>query len=370
MGESKSNVRIISIALGVLIFVIVVFAVVKIKLNHKITQFEPLIRPVKSLIVGEDNIYLETPRYPGTVKADESVTLAFQVNGQLKEFPVSKGEFVEEGQVLAFLDDRDYKNDLASVEADLLRAKTNYDRIESAVKSGAVSKMELTNAKADYDTALAKREIAKKALSDTVLTATFKGVVASKFVDNFETVQAKQPILSLQAIRNLNIIINVPEADIAKSKTGAYDFFATFEYLPGKKYPVTLKEFSTDADPDTQTYEISFLLPAPDDEKILPGMTATVMLVDKTKGQDYSIALPLSAVPIDEAGGYYVWKVIHDSDDIYQVKRCPVKASVLSSGNIVIKEGVEKEDRVVTAGASFLMNGQKVRLMSSNGGGK
>lgn len=63
--------------------------------------------------------------YPGKVKASEEVNLSFQVAGKLKRIYVGDGGTVRKGQLVAELDDRDYRIQLEAVEAEYNNVKAD-----------------------------------------------------------------------------------------------------------------------------------------------------------------------------------------------------------------------------------------------------
>ena len=124
------------------------------------------------------------------------------------------------------------------------------------------------DSKAAFESAVAALKIARKALDDTCLRAPFAGVVADTYVDNFQNIQAKVSVLSLQEIDRVEIVVSVPEerviraprsdddpADPAERGERAnehYRFAATLEYLPNREFDVRFKEFTSEADPVTR----------------------------------------------------------------------------------------------------------------------
>ena len=233
-----------------------------------------LVRPLKTMVITSP-FGAAGRKYPGKVSAHEEVQLAFQVSGQLIGFPVKNGLEVEKGELLGRLDRRDYENALAIRQAALEAAETDYRRMEDLWTRELAAKTEYANAKATYDAALAEVRIAQKALDDTDLHAPFAGVVADTYVDNFQNIDAAQPVLSLQDIEHVNIVVNVPEERVirvvrgvdpprdpeerAKLESSLYRLTATFEYLPGRAFDVEIKELTSKADSATQTYEATLV---------------------------------------------------------------------------------------------------------------
>ena len=137
-----------------------------------------------------------------------------------------------------------------------------------------------------------------------------------------------------------------------------------FDFIPDREFDLTLKEFSTEADPKTQTYQATFTMPQPEGIMLLAGMSATVYEYSLAagRGKDAGYLVPLSAVPVDSAGTYYVWK-LNDLDGKTTVERVDVRVDEMSGANILVLEGLEQGDLIAAAGVNFLRDGQQVRPM-------
>lgn len=377
MNETKRSSGPKSKLIGGIMLLVAVVSVFVIDWRPEVEEPPPPIRPLKTVIAGETAAATQW-KYPGKASAGEEATLAFEVAGTVKELLVREGEQVKNGQVLARLDDRDYQNAMKSAQAEVDRAQAQFERVELAAKSNAVSEQEVSNARAALDKAKADLDIQSKAVEDTVLTARFAGTVAQTFIKAFENVQAKQQVLSLQNLDRIEIKASIPEARLAlvdpeRRKDGekhSVPFVATFDYFSDRTFPLEFKEFATEADPVTQTFTATFVMDAPTDVTILPGMTAMVAeLADPEKPADPNadLLLPLDVVPVDGLGQYFVWKVEPEEGDMYSVTRQDVSVGELTGKNIIITAGLTRGDRVAAAGVHILVDGQRVRLLA---GGK
>lgn len=248
-------------------------------------------------------------------------------------------------------------------------ASANLRSAKEALKKGrkGARQEELDQQSAIIAAQSAAVEAAQSALNDTKLYAPFDGVIADKFVDNHQFVQAKQNILSLQNLKNIEMIIHVPDSDVVRTQKGLLSnlaMVATLDSLPGRSFPVEFKEFSTQADPQTQTYQATVIMPFQKDVTILPGMAVTVTVTGKTlseKQQDNlsGFYVPVDAVFGDEQGHSFVWV---SKDD--KVNKVEVTTGDYRGGDIKISSSeIKNGDIVVTAGVHFLKEGQKVRLM-------
>jgi membrane fusion protein, multidrug efflux system len=312
-------------------------------------------RPVEILEVGVGQVASDL-RFPGRVRAVQRAELAFNVPGQLIEFPLSEGDRVEEGALIARLDPADFELRLASVEAEFDKARTDYERVRLIwEQSQAVARAEVDQKRTVMEVARSSFAAARKDLDDTRLTAPFSGVIARRYLENFENVQARQTIVSLQD-GDLEIVIHVPERLVRGGARQAVGY-ASFQNVPGRRFPVSLKSFATEADPQTQTYQVVLAMARPEDAVVLPGMTAEVapevMVSDAT-----TIRIPLKAVVADASGDPGVWVVDPESA---RVARRPIVVGAADSDRIVVLEGLAPGERIATAGVHQLRDGMLVR---------
>ena len=344
---------------------LVIFAVVLVCSCGRGEEKEPpkeVVRPVKLFSVSSE-VETDTRELPGRVRASKRADLAFQVSGPLTQLPVGEGGFVKKGALVAQILPRDFKTALATAKANELEAMHQYNRYKDLYIKKQVSKSDFDKAKRGYDVAKSDVETAGNALKDTSLKAPFAGVIAKRYVENFQEVRAKDPIVSLQDVSELEIVVDVPEVSMVNVRgqaKGTVVAQVEFTALPGMKYDLTLKEFSTEADPQTQTYRVVLALPAPKEATILPGMTAKVMGKKGTKmdASEKGFFVPVNAVFSDEAGNEFVWVV--DPDTMAVDKRV-VGVGRVSGGNISVLEGLEPGNIIVTAGVNYLRPGMKVR---------
>jgi multidrug efflux system membrane fusion protein len=209
----------------------------------------------------------------------------------------------------------------------------------------------------------AREKDARDSLDDTYLRAPFSGVVGTVYVENHEDVRAKQPIASLQDLSGLDILIDVPEMLMARGTRDTHvEAYATFAAAREREFPLTLKEFTTEADPLTQTYRITFRMDPPSDLVILPGMTTTVfvrrVLDEAPEGQ---IQVPALAVVSDGAGQAFVWVV--DTDAMTVHKRPVTTGEPTGTEEIVIREGLKPGETLAVSAVSRLTEGLKVRKL-------
>lgn len=326
----------------------------------------PAVQPVKMLTVGEAGNGL-VREYPGTVSAAQRAALAFEVPGQMTEFPVNEGDSVLRGAVLGRLDARDYEARLDSARAVLRKAEADFERGSSLYKEdpGAIALTRLDADKRGVEMAQARYREAEKAYEDTILRAPFDGDVARKLVDDFANVQAKEPILILQDTSHLEIVVNVPERDFVGGQRAANSMDALTERnqpqvvissLPGRRFPARFKEVATTADPVTRTFAVTVRFDNPKDVTVLPGMTAKV-IVRRARSAGDGVLIPAHAATAGADGKPFVWIVGPEM----AVERRSVELGELRGEEVEVRSGLADGDVVAISGVALLHDGMRVR---------
>jgi len=327
-------------------------------------------RPVKTIVVegaGGSGIR----EFPGRVEADRDADLSFRVSGTVNAIHVKEGDQVQEGHPLAELDKTDYQIRVNNQQAQFDNAEKNYERARDLVASGSISKMDFDRMEAEYKSTQANLEAARQDLAYTTMMAPFAGVVAKRHVENFEQVIANQKIFTLQDVNILKVKVDIPERLIRRinprvteeSKSDRRDAATVAAYFPQNPqqlYPLALKEVATKADPSTQTFEVTFTMPAPADITVLPGMTVSVRAdLSRVMTGDGSVLIPATAISGSPSLGPQVWVV---DEETMTVHPQPVQVAQLEGGSIQVLDGLAGGERIVVAGVGALAEGMQVTL--------
>jgi RND family efflux transporter MFP subunit len=332
------------------------------------TQTETPLRPVRTILASAtDGI---TGRdFPGIVIAKNRAALSFRVSGKLKQLPINEGNEVVRGQIIARLDQTDYKIALEDKQANYVKAKANFTRSAKLVEPGHISQREFDQIKATYSTATAHLKAAEQNLIYTELKAPFNGNITKIYVDNFEEVSAKENIATLQDLKSMEIEIDVPESLMIgiQRRKKQRKVHASFDAIKDKKFPLTFREVSAQADEITHAYKIRLSLPPIENYTILPGMTATVVADDVSTADDNDnneITIPSHAV-LEDNNGRFVYIAVPESPSSTTavVHRRNVTTARLTNSGLIINSGINPDDLVIIAGMSKMQEGMRVRLL-------
>lgn len=333
------------------------------------TEPKETLRPVKYITITAGGTGM-IRKFPGVVDAANKAELSFRVSGKLSDILVKEGEFVKAGQVLARLEQTDYKIKLNDKQAGYDKAKADFSRAEKLLPPGYISRSDYDSAKAALGTSAAQLDAARQDLNYTVLKAPFGGRIAKRYVENFEEVGAKQEIMLLHDTSSFVVQIDLPENVLIHSTPGTYPhrLYAEFDAIKDRIFPLTVKEVATQADETTQTYAVTLNMPAIQGRTILPGMSVNVTAERRARpseGDEIKIFLPAHAV-MEDREGRFVYIVVPDSDNVGVVHKKIVTTGELTEQGIEVMSGLVTGDRVVTAGMSRMTEGKRVRLLNGD----
>lgn len=316
-----------------------------------------IVRPALIQTVDAGNATAKL-RFPGRLRAARRAELSFDVPGFVAEFAIDEGARLQAGQVVARLDDKLFKARLNAARAEFERAQTDFSRYQRLWETEkAVARSEVDDRGSRLEVARTNLAAAEQDLADTVIKAPFAGVITRRRLEPFSNVQAKQAIADLQDLRTLEVVINVPER-VFHTERPSQRGWAILE--GGKsRLPLMLKSYTTEADPQTQTYQIVLTIASvPPDLILLPGMSVTVLPFSDNAATPLSTpSVPVTAIATDAKGQTHVWVVKPDG----HVTRRKVVVGEIQGGDIVIGSGLKAGERIVVAGVSALREGMKVR---------
>lgn len=339
-----------------------------------------IVRPVKIVTIDSDAAP-QMRTFPGTVRAAARVDLAFQVEGTLVDLPVNEGQEVASGQLVARLDQRDFKNRLSEADGHRARAQaaldganSEYERILRIQKMdpGATSESmvvarreNMNKAIAELQSAQAAARAAADSLGYATLSAPFAGIVSRRYVDNFQEVNAKQTIVSLDDLSSFEILVDIPEIVVAlmtdpdKVRDSEVRGYAEFAGVPGKRYNLRIKEFATRPDPATQTYRVVLKMERPADAVILPGMAASVTSSISRRDMQGAFVIPAGAVYADAQGRPNVWVI--DRESMRVAPREVTTGELTGQAGIQIAAGLQPGEMIAVSGVAQLRQGMQVK---------
>ena len=338
---------------------------------------------VEPVQAGNVNIYGE---YVGRIRAQQFVEVRARVEGYLERILFEEGTFVRRGQTLFVIDPQVYRARVQKARAQLTKARANarkaerdLARITPLYQQNAASQLDLDNAEAARESALAEEHVAAADLTQAELTLSYtavqspiSGYISQRSADigtlvgpsgksllatvvKSDTVLVDFSMTALDYLRSKNRNVNIGQRDTNRE----WEPFVTVTLADGSVYPHRgLVDFaSPQVDPATGTFSVRAEMPNPD-HVLLPGEFTRVRVLKDVRTD--AISVPAKAVEI-ERGGAYIYVVRPDS----VVERRFVETGPEAGNNIIIERGVAAGENIVTEGFHKLRHGMKVLPQTS-----
>lgn len=317
----------------------------------------------------------ETNRYTGTVQARHEVDHAFRVGGKIMARKVDVGQTVREGDVLAVLDETDYRlaeeaarQQLNASLTTLRQAESDRKRNQELIGDGAVSTSEdeHTQSRAQVARAAAeadarKLELARNRLQYTVLRASRSGVVTAVRAEAGQVVAEGQPIVSIANPGESEVVVDVPEDQVATFKTARYQ--ASLNATPDQTFEVALRELAPQAAAQTRTYRARLKPVTP--RPLALGATAT-LVAQRVAGETAVAPIPAAAIT-QSKGRPAVWVVRRaGSEPAGTVELTEVAVHGYGNDEVLVS-GLPAGALVVTAGVQKMAPGLRVALAGTAG---
>jgi len=330
----------------------------------------PPVRAVRAIRV-ERKPAGEIVTLTGEIRAQDTVSLAFRLDGKMLERRVSVGDRVESGEVVARLDDQNQQNALRSAQADLQAAQATLAQATSAEarqrdligkgittqSSYDAAKQQLESARSQVEAAEARLRTAQDQLAYTVLQADAAGTVTAKGAEPGEVVRAGQMIVQVARQGGRDAVFDVP-AQLIRIAPRNPPVDVALSDDPTIHARGRVREVSPEADPVTRTFQVKVgLIDPPDAMRLGATVRGSTLL-----GSEPVMEIPATA--LTEANGKPAVWVVDPAAATVALRN--VEIGRYGAGTAVVATGLETGDTVVTAGVHSLRPGQKVRLAGAS----
>jgi cobalt-zinc-cadmium efflux system membrane fusion protein len=286
-----------------------------------------------------------------------------RTGGQIIATKVSLGDKVHRGQVLAVIRSADIAgdySDLNSTTADVNIAKRQLDNTESLYKSGISSEREYTEAKQNYEKALAARHKVQSVINingggsitkggDYIIKAPIDGYVVEKKVaeGSFIRPDNTENLFTISDLKNIWVKANVYEADIPKVKEG-YEVTVIPLAYQDKQFAGKIDKISQVLDPQSKVMQVRITI---DNKSMIlkPDMFAKV-IVNNTEGSK-ATCIPSTALVAQDGKNYVV---VYNANDNMQIIEVEVLKTV--GDKTYVSSGLTPGQKLITKDQLFIFN--------------
>ena len=322
--------------------------------------------------------------YVGRVRAQQFVEVRARVEGFLERMAFEEGTYVKKNQVLFVIDQRQYRAKVDKARAQLrkdsalvLKTKRDLDRIRPLFEQNAASRLDLDNATAAYETAVASMGMsradlvqAEQELSYTYVRSPISGDISERLVDLGTLVGTGGKSLLATVVKSDTVLVDfsMTALDYLKSKerniilgrqdsSRSWQPYVTITLADNSVYPYKgLVDFAEpQVSPKTGTFSVRAEMPNPD-HVLLPGQFTKVhALLDV---RENATVVPQKALII-EKGGAFIYVMRRDST----AERRFIELGPEFGNKVVVERGLAPGETIISEGYHKLAPGMKVRVV-------
>lgn len=295
---------------------------------------------------------------PAVVHPRAVAQIAARITAPIRSLEVEKGDRVAEGQVVARLEDRDLRAQLADVQAELAKTREVYTRRRSLFEEGAIPERDLLTSKADFEKAEAQLDLVQAQLAFTELRSPFGGIVTEQLLYPGDMARPDAPLFTVMDVAVVVARAQVPENEVGAVRVGQRASFVPSEST-GASAEGRIRVVSADVDPSRRTVEVWCDLPN-EDGRLHPGAFGRLRI--ETQVLPERVVVPVATVELEE-GSRRGTVLVVDEGGI--ARRRSVSCGESFDGLVPIETGLEGGEAVVVEGGYGLSDGTRVTVTES-----
>lgn len=305
-----------------------------------------------------------TKNFSGRIEEAREINLGFKTAGQIEEILVEEGDRVTEGQLIARLDDKDYRLGVDALEVQYDQLTQELERMKLLLDAKSVSQNDYDKAVAGWKQLGIQLQNNRNQLSYTRLESPISGYVQSVNFEPSEMVNAGTAVISLLDTHRLEVVVDIP-AEVYLQRNSIKDIYCDSPASEEKDIPMRLLSITPKAD-GNQLYRMRLAF-AGKTAGLTAGMNIEASFRIAVADSAISPAvctLPMHAVSSDN-GKSFVWVISPDST---VHKTLVTLSGMADNGDAIITSGITTDNQVVKAGVEYLQDSEKVNILPAPSG--
>ena len=350
-------------------FITIAPALLLVACQREAETAAPAARPVRTITVEKRTAGVPLS-FSGRIEAEDEVALAFRISGRLLESNGKLGDRVQPGQVMARLESQNELNalrqaqaGLAAAQGQLTQARNHFDRQETLLAQGwttranyDVATQARQTAQSQVDAAEAQLKTAHDLVSFTELTADAPGVITAIGPSAGEVVQAGQMMFRLARQEGRDAVFDVP-AQLIRSAPSDPQITVSLADDPTETARGRVREVAAQANAVTRTFEVKVGLTEPP-----PAMRLGATVIGRLETNAGPI-IEIPATALTRSNQQPAVWIVDPSSRTVSMRNVDILR--FEQAKVVVSQGLDTGEIVVTAGVQALHPGQKIRLLGS-----
>jgi multidrug efflux system membrane fusion protein len=318
--------------------------------------------------------YAQVPmafRIPGYVTSLKQV----RADGGIRD--IAEGDSVSKGAVLAHIRATEYEykvheasSQVEAARAAATKAQLDFDRASRLYEAQSLTKPEFEAARAQHDgtqaqlrAAQAQTSEAEVSLRDTTIVAPFSGDIVKKSVELGSFVGPGSPAFALASTDVVKIVVGVPDTGVRSIKVGQ-PVDVAIDAFPSRTFHARISRISSAADTTTRNFDVEVAIPNRD-HLLKVGMIGSLQLAHNQEASEKhasGLLVPLSAIVQANTGKYGVFLISKSgAGDVASLRS--VEIGSVNGTDVIVVSGLSAGERIITAGANLLKDGQRVEVV-------
>lgn len=297
---------------------------------------------------------IATVNITGRTQAVRRVEIKAEIAGQVREILAEQGAVVEEGAVIAKIDERDRRAQLAEARERVDQREIEHNAAAELENKGFNSRVRVAQTRADLESARAALRRAEIELANTEIRAPFGGVIATQAIEIGDYVDAGTVAFNIVDLDPIEVTGFVTEKQVVFIEIGSA---VTIRLLNGMEAQGVLSYIAPSADPQTRTFPIEVTIPNPE-RRIIEGMTAELHI---PMARRMAHRISPSFLTLDDEGRVGV-KIVNDNNE---VEFAPIMIIDDQPDHMWVG-GLPDKVRFITVGQDYVAPGQVVNPVKSD----
>ncbi len=294
-------------------------------------------------------------RVQGNVDSDNTIAIMPKMGGTVLEIHAKAGDVVKAGQVLAVLDGEIIKKQIKAIDTQLTLAEDMYQRQSKLREDNIGSEVEYLQIKTQVESLRDQKATLQEQYDNFVIRATIDGTIDRATLKLGETVGAERLAFQIVNSNDLKVIAELSESYI-NTLEESNEVEITFPSLD-TKITTNIDVISRVINPFNRTFTIEIKIPN-ENGKIRPNMTSTLRINDYTAHNQ--MVIPANSLQISN-GDRFVYVAVKDGD-YWVAKRRDVKEGISAGNDLVITEGLQPGDLLITTGYNSISDNDYILI--------
>lgn len=292
----------------------------------------------------------------GSIEAIQDAYISPELNGQVKQIAVKRGQFVEKGDLLIRLNTDITQNSIKELETNLALSTKIFEKQEELWKNNIGSELQFLEAKNGKEVLEARLVQLKTQLELAYIRAPFPGIVDDIMVKTGELASPGMRLIRLVNLDKMRMSAQVSESYLNYVSLND-EVFIEIESMPDQIIKSKITRIGTVIDPLTRTFVVEVQLDN-NNQKLKPNMLSSMSIQDYNDPE--ALVVP-SIVIRQDLQGDYIYKIKEDGNKTV-AKKTYIETGKTIEDETQVVSGLSLNDKIIVKGFNLVSDGSPVSI--------